>query len=347
MKSQHTLTIADARSLPVDDGSVQLVVTSPPYPMIEMWDEGFRAMSAAAGKALDAEQGLQAFEAMHLELDRVWAELFRVLSPGGLACINIGDATRSVAGQFRLYHNHARILQGAVALGFTVLPDILWRKPTNAPNKFMGSGMLPGGAYVTYEHEYILVLRKGDKRAFKDRFARARSAYFWEERNLWFSDLWELKGTRQGLARGRERSAAFPLELPWRLIHMYSCYGDTVLDPFVGTGTTVLAAAMAGRSSVGVDLDPQVPLALDALLQSALSDGPPRIRARLKAHQDFVRERLASGRELKHHNAAHDVQVITGQEKGLELWQPAARVGLDELEHVPLRPALDLFGALL
>ena len=241
MLSTHQVLLGDARRLPVDDDSVHLVVTSPPYPMIEMWDAVFASMDPAI-----PELGpLEAFEAQHAQLDAVWRELHRVLVPGGICCINIGDATRSVDGHFRLFHNHARIVTKAVELGFTVLPDILWRKPTNAPNKFMGSGMLPGGAYVTYEHEYVLVLRKGNKRGFKDAPNRRRSAYFWEERNVWFSDLWELKGTRQSHARGR--SAAFPLELPWRLILMYSVYGDCVLDPFGGTGTTSLAAAMAGR----------------------------------------------------------------------------------------------------
>ena len=333
MQSSHNLVLGDARSLPLDDGSVQLVVTSPPYPMIEMWDAGFRAMSPAVATALDADDALAAFEAMHVELDRVWAESFRVLSPGGIACINIGDATRTVGGHFRLFHTHARILPACVALGFSVLPDILWRKPTNAPNKFMGSGMLPGGAYVTYEHEYVLVLRKGNRRVFKDPSTRRRSAYFWEERNVWFSDLWELKGTRQSHARGR--SAAFPLELPWRLIHMYSAYGDTVLDPFGGTGTTTLAAAMAGRNSHAVDLDPQVLPKLDELLDLALADGPPRIRARLTAHRGFVRDRVAKGKEFKHNNGPHDVAVITAQEKLLELWVPCGRDG-STLEHALL-----------
>jgi len=326
MDTRHRLILGDARRLDaVDDASVHLVVTSPPYPMIAMWDAAFGAMSPEAARALEAGKGMQAFEAMHRALDQVWAQLFRVMVPGGIACINIGDATRSLSGEFRLFHNHARIAQSVVDAGFTLLPDILWRKPTNAPNKFMGSGMLPGGAYVTYEHEYVLILRKGGKRLFEDRAARARSAYFWEERNRWFSDLWELKGARQGLARGRERSAAFPLELPWRLIHMYSCYGDTVLDPFVGTGTTVVAAAMAGRHSIGVEVDPEVSADLDALLAEALRDGPARVRARLEAHRVFVGERQAAGKVLKHHNGPHDFPVVTGQEKTLELWEPSGQ----------------------
>ena len=202
MRSQHRILDGDARVLAgISDASVHLVVTSPPYPMIAMWDEVFSALSPQAGLALAREDGPAAFEAMHQELDRAWAACHRVLVDGGLCCVNIGDATRSLGGRFALWPNHARILAGAMGAGFTVLPDILWHKPTNAPNKFMGSGMLPAGAYVTYEHEYVLVLRKGGGRAFprpQDKAARQRSAYFWEERNAWFSDLWQgLVGTRQ------------------------------------------------------------------------------------------------------------------------------------------------------
>ena len=108
----------------------------------------------------------------------------------------------------------------------------------------MGSGMLPAGAYVTLEHEHILVLRKGNKRNFKtpeEKLRRQKSAFFWEERNLWFSDLWEdLKGTKQNNIDKniRERSGAYPFELAYRLINMLSLREDKVLDPFLGTGTT-------------------------------------------------------------------------------------------------------------
>ena len=339
--THHRLVAADARALGEHvEEPVALVLTSPPYPMIEMWDGAFSGASPAVGAALAAEDAMGAFEAMHAVLDEVWAACFEALLPGGLCCINIGDATRSMGGQFRLFHNHARILQAAVDLGFSVLPDILWRKPTNGPTKFMGSGMLPAGAYVTYEHEYILVLRKGDKRPFKsaaDKALRQRSAYFWEERNQWFSDLWEgLLGVDQRLGgASRERSAAFPVELAWRLVHMYSVQGDVVLDPFAGTGTTALAAAMAGRNSLGVDLDPQLVEAAAARVEAECVDlGGRRVAARLDAHAAFVASRLAAGKTFKHHNAAHDLPVTTSQERALCLPRPAEvqRLGTGELE---------------
>lgn len=162
MKTTHKHYICNAAKMAaLADRSVSLVVTSPPYPMIDMWDEIFSRQDEKIEKALKKSDGSLAFELMHKVLDRVWKEVFRVLSPGGFACINIGDATRTLGDNFALYPNHARILNAAQVLGFTALPCILWRKQTNAPNKFMGSGMLPAGAYVTLEHEYILILRKG------------------------------------------------------------------------------------------------------------------------------------------------------------------------------------------
>ena len=125
----------------------------------------------------------------------------------------------------------------------------------------MGSGMLPAGAYVTLEHEFILILRKGNKRNFvteADKKRRKQSAFFWEERNLWFSDVWEdLKGTKQNnIAKEiRERSGAFPFELPYRIINMFSVKEDAILDPFLGTGTTMAAAMATGRNSIGVEID--------------------------------------------------------------------------------------------
>ncbi|MES2643556.1 MAG: site-specific DNA-methyltransferase [Myxococcota bacterium] len=343
MRTTHRVVTGDARRMTgVADASVALVVTSPPYPMIAMWDDAFTAMNPRVRAALEKAPA-RAFEAQHKALDAVWAECHRALVPGGLLCVNIGDATRTLAGEFRMWSNHGRVLRACEALGFSVLPDILWRKPTNAPNKFMGSGMLPGGAYVTYEHEYVLVLRKGGLRAFSgadEKRARRESAYFWEERNVWFSDVWtDLLGTGQAMVRAskgapskgapelRERTGAFPLELPARLIHMYSVYGDTVLDPFAGTGTTQLAAACAGRNSVGVEWEPALADRIHARIAEAPTLG--RNTARLAAHRRFVSDRLAAGKTLGHHNTPHDVPVITGQESDLVLWE-AAEVGMGE-----------------
>ena len=277
----------------VPDGSVSLVVTSPPYPMIELWDAQFAAADPETAAALSDEDGARAFDLMHARLDPVWRECHRVLQPGGLACINVGDATRKIGGEFRLFSNHSRILQALTELGFSVLPDILWRKPTNAPNKFLGSGMLPAGAYVTYEHEYILIARKGGLRRFSpaDKARRRRSAFFWEERNVWFSDVWlDLVGTRQRLGNSglddpeaRVRSAAYPFELAYRLVQMHSLIGDTVLDPFLGTGTTTAAAIAGGRSSIGFELEHSLERPIRNAIETAVPLGREYAQRRLDA----------------------------------------------------------------
>jgi len=168
MKTTHQIIFENSNSMVnIPSDSVDLVVTSPPYPMIKMWDEMFSRQNREIYEALNNQDGPQAFELMHRALDAVWNEVWRILKKSGFVCINIGDATRSLNGNFALYPNHSRIVSQMLKTGFTILPEILWRKQTNAPNKFMGSGMLPAGAYVTLEHEFILIFRKGEKREFK------------------------------------------------------------------------------------------------------------------------------------------------------------------------------------
>ncbi len=180
LRSRHKLMVLDSRyDIEIPESSIDLIVTSPPYPMIEMWDGIFLHMNPAIGEALTDGDAWQAFELMHCELDKVWKQAYRLLRPGGMICINIGDATRTVDNRFRLFPNHSRVQQFCVGLGFDSLPLIIWRKTTNAPNKFMGSGMLPAGAYVTLEHEYILVLRKGTKRECETSCPKKRFYAFW------------------------------------------------------------------------------------------------------------------------------------------------------------------------
>ncbi len=331
LQTRQRLYFGDARKMTaVGDGSVDLVVTSPPYPMIQMWDELFERLDPAVFRALEKNRGMAAFDGMHAALDRVWSEVHRVLRTGGIACINIGDAVRTIGGDFTLYPNHARILTAMLALGFQPLPTILWRKPTNAPNKFMGSGMLPPGAYVTLEHEHILVLRKGAKRDFSgsvEKHRRHESAYFWEERNTWFSDVWAgLIGANQRLAANdtRKRSAAFPLELPYRLISMFSVAGDRVLDPFLGIGTTLLAALATGRDAIGYELESEFRETIVQSLTAGVPIAQRRIAGRLADHVKFVQERTAAGRAIKHRNRFYGFPVMTRQEVDLVFHRPTA-----------------------
>jgi len=296
--------------------------------MIEMWDEMFAQQSSSVKKALKIKNGFNAFEMMHQVLDPIWKEVYRVLKFGGFACINIGDATRTINGNFVLYPNQMRILKSALELGFSALPYMLWRKQTNAPNKFMGSGMLPAGAYVTLEHEYILILRKGPKREFKkeeDKKVRRESAFFWEERNRWFSDVWfDVKGTPQALndKDSRQRSAAYPFEVVYRLINMYSAKGDIVLDPFLGTGTTTAAAIASGRNSIGYEIDPAMEKAIDRIKDVIVDSSKQLIRKRLAKHMEFVVERLKTKGGFKYENMHYGFPVMTAHEKELILNDP-------------------------
>ncbi|MFX0202165.1 MAG: DNA-methyltransferase, partial [Candidatus Hodarchaeota archaeon] len=325
----HKVVFGNAKDMEaVSSESVDLMVTSPPYPMIEMWDEMFAQQSSSVKKALDKGDGQSSFELMHKVLDPVWKEVYRVLKFGGLACINIGDATRTINGNFVLYPNHMRILKTALELGFSALPCILWRKQTNAPNKFMGSGMLPAGAYVTLEHEYILILRKGPKREFKrekDKKIRRESAIFWEERNSWFSDVWfDVKGTPQALndKDSRLRSAAYPFEVVYRLINMYSAKGDIVLDPFLGTGTTTAATIASGRNSIGYEIDPAMEKAVDRIKNAIVHSSKQLIRKRLAKHMEFVVNRLKTKYMFKYNNKYYGFPVMTAQEKELIINDP-------------------------
>ena len=322
MKTTHKIFFQDARDLrKIASESVDLVVTSPPYPMIGMWDDMFGSQNPDIQKALARDDGRQAYELMHEILDSVWDELFRVLKAGRFACINIGDATRKIKDDFCLYPNHARILNYLLDIGFSALPDILWRKQTNAPNKFMGSGMLPAGAYVTLEHEYILIVRKGSKREFRtedEKKNRRESALFWEERNIWYSDIWtDIKGTEQKLANttSRLRSAAFPFDLAYRLINMYSVKGDVILDPFLGTGTTVAAAMTSGRNSIGVEIDKGFQQTICPIARHIVDFSNNYLHDRLIRHFEFVKNRIQDSGPLKYTNKHYDCPVVTSQEQ--------------------------------
>jgi DNA modification methylase len=252
----------------LSDSSIQLMVTSPPYPMIKMWDAQFATINpqiATLWQELEADGGeetvTQIYEAMHETLARTWREVFRVLIEGGIACINIGDATRTVNGKFRLFPNHSRIIEHCEKIGFTTLPYILWKKPTTKPKykgkgAFLGSGFLPPNAYITLDCEFILIFRKGKLRQFAPHDPRRyESAFTKKQRDEWFTQIWDVIGTRQTTSQLERRIAAFPDEIVNRLIKMFSVKGDTVLDPFLGSGTTVKFAMQNERNSIGYETD--------------------------------------------------------------------------------------------
>jgi site-specific DNA-methyltransferase (cytosine-N4-specific) len=269
MQTQHRIILGNSQQMSeLEAGSIQLMVTSPPYPMIAMWDELF---CKADPKIAELFQKLNAkgedqtvreiYNAMHNYLSEVWAETYRVLVDGGIACINIGDATRTINGKFQLYPNHSRITEVCEKIGFTTLPYILWKKPTTKPmykgkGAFLGSGFLPPNAYVTLDCEFILLFRKGKLRKFPPKdVLRYESIFTKKERDEWFSQIWSLKGTRQTMTDLERRTAAYPEEIAHRLIRMFSVRGELVLDPFLGSGTTTKLAIQNQRNSIGYETD--------------------------------------------------------------------------------------------
>lgn len=322
METVHDIYTRPARNLPDSAGPVHLVVTSPPYPMIEMWDEVFASLDSSIKDSLEAGDGWDAFDRMHEVIDRVWSQLADLVCPGGIVCINIGDATRTLDGDFTRYPNAAEITTRLVDHGFTPLPTILWRKPTNSPTQFMGSGTAPPNAYPTLEHERILVFRKGGLRSIRARREqRYESCYFREERNQWFSDLWEdISGTAQTLAPddgARSRSGAYPLAIPRRLIQMFSIHGDTVYDPFWGTGTTSLAALLSARSSIGCEIDPQLVDSFTNRLDGLPEATDRYYKERLRSHREFIQEESGTPKYESEH---YDMRVKTSYEQEMQFY---------------------------
>ena len=300
MKTTHTIYCED--STQISFPKHEIVVTSPPYPMVEMWDSVFAQMNQNIKNAY----GYNKFELMHQELDKVWKNISDSIVEGGIVCINIGDATRTSNDRFKLYPNHSRIIKKMIDLGFDVLPEIIWKKTSNKPNKFMGSGMKPPNAYVTQEHEYILIFRKGKRR---NPTKRDKSAYFSTERNKWFSDIWEVSAASQS-GSSRDVSAEYPLEIPYRLINMFSSYGDTVLDPFWGTGTTTIASMISARNSCGIEIDQEF---VDTFTPNRIKElSNQKVRERIELHKSHVSE--------GNYKTKHGIEVHSKDEKDVEFY---------------------------
>ncbi len=309
--TKHKFINSDSRKISeIKKDSVDLVVTSPPYPMVKMWDWMLDKESKDIADDND-------YKDLSKILDSVWKEMSRVIKDGGIMAINMGDATRKNDKGFLLYSNAAPIINSCTKYGFTQLPGIVWSKPTNSPNKFMGSGMYPVKAYVTLEHEHILLFRKGERKfTEKESEIRKESAFFYEERNKWFSDIWTgVTGTKQKIkGLSRERNAAYPLELPWRIINMFSIKGDTILDPFMGTGTTAMAAAALERNSISVDLKKDFVKAGKGRVLDGKKEANKRIEKRLDDHNVFVKENIKTKKSESHVNIKHNFKVKTKHE---------------------------------
>jgi modification methylase len=248
LPTSHRLVQGDARDLSfISNESVHLVVTSPPYWTLKRYNDS----EGQLGHVADYEQFIK-------ELEKVWREVFRILVPGGrLVCV-VGDvclSRRENAGRHTVVPLHADICVTCRRLGFDNLNPIIWHKISNASyevsngSKFLGKPYEPN-AIIKNDIEYILMERKPGGYRKPTEEQRKLSMIPKDKFDRWFQQFWTITG-----ASTKEHPAPYPLELVLRLVQMFSFTGDTVLDPFCGTATTMLAALKTGRNSIGVELD--------------------------------------------------------------------------------------------
>jgi DNA modification methylase len=247
--TSHRLCLGDARKmLDLKPESLHLVLTSPPY-----WTlKEYRTSEAQLGHIEEYEQFL-------LELDKVWKRCFEALVPGGRLICVVGDvclSRRENGGRHTVVPLHASIQEHCRRLGFDNLAPIIWHKISNAAYEVEGGSGFLGKPYepnavIKNDIEFILMERKPGGYRAPDISTKILSLISAENHKKWFQQIWTgLTG-----ASTKEHPAPYPTELAERLVRMFSFVGDTVLDPFLGTGTTTVAAAKWGRNSVGFEVD--------------------------------------------------------------------------------------------
>lgn len=248
IQTRHTLIRGDARDFTyIPDESVHLVITSPPYWNLKRYNE------------CDGQMGhIDDYELFLSELDKVWRESYRVLAPGGrLVCV-VGDVcqSRRKFGKHSVVPLHADICVLCRKIGFDNLNPIIWHKISNASfevengTKFLGKPYEPN-AIIKSDVEFILMQRKPGGYRQPTGEQRRLSKMTKEEYDQWFRQIWTITG-----ASTKAHPAPYPVELAYRIVRMFSFVGDTVLDPFAGSGTTMLGAMKCGRNSIGIEIDP-------------------------------------------------------------------------------------------
>lgn len=241
----HTLINGDCRNMSlIEDESVHLIVTSPPYWQLKDYGSerqiGFH----------------ESYESYINQLNIVWAECFRVLKEGCRLCINIGDQfARSVYyGRYKVIPIRTEIIKFCETLGLDYMGAIIWQKQTSmnttGGGAVMGSFPYPRNGILKIDYEFILIFKKQGKAPIPTKEQKEASVIDKEEWNKLFASHWTFGGARQD-----KHIAVFPEELPHRLIKMFSFVDETILDPFMGSGTTALAAYHLDRNSVGYEIN--------------------------------------------------------------------------------------------
>ena len=249
--TEHRLFLGDARDIAfLEPETVHLVLTSPPYWTLKK----YRDCAGQLGSIMDYEQFLT-------DLDKVWKHCFRTLVPGGRLICVVGDvclSRRKNDGRHTVVPLHASIQEHCRKLGFDNLAPIIWYKIANAVHEvengaggFLGKPFEPN-AVIKNDIEFILMQRKPGGYRTPSVAARVLSVVPAQRHQEWFQQIWNGVGG----ASTKDHPAPYPLELAERLIRMFSFVGDTVLDPFMGTGTTSVAASRWGRNSIGIEVDP-------------------------------------------------------------------------------------------
>lgn len=263
IQTQHTIINGDSRKMSeLKDNSIHLIITSPPY-----WQLKDYGTENQIGFNDSYEQYIN-----HLNL--VWRECHRVLHNGCRLCINIGDQfARSVYyGRYKVIPIHSEIIRFCETIGFDFMGQIIWQKTTTTNTTgggaVMGSFPYPRNGIVKLDFEYILLFKKQGEAPKPTKEQKDQSAMSNEDWNTYFNGHWYFNGARQD-----KHLAMFPEELPKRLIRMFSFPGETVLDPFMGSGTTAYVARNLERNSVGYEINPNfIPLIKERIGGNTLYD---------------------------------------------------------------------------
>ena len=244
-KTLHKVIIGDSRHMTeVKDELVHLVITSPPYWQLK--DYG----------AKDQIGFNDSYQDYIDNLNKVWKECYRILYPGCRLCINIGDqfARAIIYGRYKVIPIRTEIIKYCESIGFDYMGGIIWQKVTTCKTTggatVMGSYPYPRGGIIKIDYEFIIIFKKLGKDPKPSQEIKEKSKLTQQEWNDYFNGHWNFPGEKQN-----SHIAMFPKELPRRLVKMFSFYGDTVLDPFLGSGTTSRVALDLGRSSIGYEIN--------------------------------------------------------------------------------------------